>query len=498
VGAARTSRSRAARQFLGIAVVSRYDLVVIGGGTAGMTAAVGAAGLGARVLLAEVDRTGGDCLWTGCVPSKSLIAAARRAHEMRTADHVGLAPAEPAVDLARIMARVRDVIATIEPHDAPARLVRDGVEVAAAHARFVRPGCIAVGERRVRYRAALIATGAAPAVPPVDGLAAAEPLTSDTLWGLQELPARMVILGGGPTGCELGQAFARLGSAVTIVEMADRLLPQADPMAGTLIADVLHREGGTVATASRAVSVADGRLRVVGPDGAVASLAFDRLLVAAGRSPHTADLGLDRVGVATDAHGFVRVDDTLRTTGRNIFAAGDVTGRMPFTHVAGAHGSLVATNALFGLRRAIREEQIPWTVFTDPEVAHVGLTEAAARRRWGDAATVVRHDYSRVDRAATDAHATGAVMLIGDPKERLVGATIVAGSAGESVAELVAWLRQGARLRDVAAAVHAYPTMTEGPWRAAFEHLRARYLSPRVRRWTRPLLTTLRYLDAPR
>jgi pyruvate/2-oxoglutarate dehydrogenase complex dihydrolipoamide dehydrogenase (E3) component len=335
-------------------------------------------------------------------------------------------------------------------------------------------------------------------VPPVDGLAAAEPLTTDTLWELQELPARLVILGGGPIGCELGQAFARFGSAVTIVEMADRLLPQADPVAGTLIARVLRREGVTVATASRAVAVASGRLRVVGPDGAAATLPFDRLLVAAGRSPRTSGLGLDHVGVATDAYGFVRVDDTLRTTGRNIFAAGDVTGRMPFTHVAGAHGSLVATNALFGLRRPIREEQIPWTVFTDPEVAHVGLTEAAARWRWGDAATVVCHDYSHVDRAATDAHATGAAMLIGDPRGRLVGATIVAGSAGESMAELVAWLRQGARLRDVAKAIHSYPTMTEGPWRAALGHLRARYLSPRVRRWTRPLLATLRYLDAPR
>jgi pyruvate/2-oxoglutarate dehydrogenase complex dihydrolipoamide dehydrogenase (E3) component len=479
-------------------VMSRYDLVVIGGGTAGMTAAVSAAGLGGRVLLAEADRTGGDCLWTGCVPSKSLIAAARRAHEMRTADRVGLTPTEPDIDLARIMARVHGVIAMIEPHDAPARLRRDGVEVAMSHARFVRPGVIQVGDRLVRYRAALIATGAAPALPRVDGLETAGPLTSDTLWQLEELPARLVILGGGPIGCELGQTFARLGSAVTIVEVAERLLPQADPLAGSLIADALRRDGVDVRTAARAERVADGRLIVTGPDGVAAALAFDRLVVAAGRSPRTAGLDLDRVGVATDAHGFVQVDDTLRTTGRNIFAAGDVTGRMPFTHVAGAHGSIVVTNALFRLRRAGREDQIPWTVFTDPEVAHVGLTEAAARQRWGAAVVVVGHDYGRVDRVATDAHAAGGAVLIGDPKERLVGATVVAGSAGESMAELVAWLRQGARLRDVAAAIHSYPTMSEGPWRAALEHLRGQYLSPRVRRWTRPLLTALRHLDAPR
>lgn len=486
------------RQFPGAAVVSRYDLVVIGGGTAGMTAAAGAAGLGARVLLAEADRTGGECLWTGCVPSKSLIAAARRAHEMRTADRVGLAPVEPAIDLARVMDRVRDVIATIEPHDAPERLRRDGVEVVAARARFVAPGSIDAGGRHVRYRAALIATGAAPALPPVDGLEAAGPLTSDTLWELRELPARLVILGGGPIGCELGQAFARLGSAVTIVEIADRLLPQADPAAGALIADALGRDGVDVRTAARAVAVADDRLTVVGPGGATTPVAFDRLLVAAGRSPRTAGLGLDRVGVATDARGFVDVDDTMRTTGRNIFAAGDITGRMPFTHVAGAHGSLVVTNALFRLRRTISEDQIPWAVFTDPEVAHVGLTEAAARERWGDAAVVVRHDYSRVDRAATEAHTAGFATLIGDPKQRLVGATIVAEAAGESIAEMVAWLRQGARLRAVAGAIHAYPTMTEGPWRAALDHLRTRYLSPRVRRWTRPLLAALRHIDAPR
>jgi pyruvate/2-oxoglutarate dehydrogenase complex dihydrolipoamide dehydrogenase (E3) component len=478
--------------------VTRYDLVVIGGGTAGMTAAVGAAGLGARVLLAEAERTGGDCLWTGCVPSKVLIAAARRAHDMRTADRVGLTPVEPDVDLGRIMGRVRDVIATIEPHDAPARLRRKGVEVVRAHGRFARPGSIAVGDRRVRYRAALIATGSTPALPPVDGLEAAAPLTTDTLWDLDELPARLAILGGGPTGCELGQAFARLGSAVTIVEMADRLLPLAEPRVGALIADVLHRDGVEVRVSTRAVRAAADRLIVAGPDGADAALRFDRLLVATGRRPRTAGLGLDRVGVRTDDRGFVEVDDTMRTTGRNIFAAGDITGRMPFTHIAGAQGNRVVGNALFRLRRSLDEDRIPWTIFTDPEVAHVGLTDAGARRRWGHDAIVTSHDYTEVDRAVTQAQTTGFATLVGDPKGRLVGATIVAESAGESIAELVAWMRSGARLGDIGAAIHAYPTLTEGPWRAALEHLRRRYLSPQVRRWTRPLLGALRHIDVPR
>ena len=478
--------------------MTRYDLVVIGGGTAGMTAAVGAAGLGARVLLAEAERTGGECLWTGCVPSKALIAAARRAHDMRTADRVGLIPVTPDVDLARIMGSVHDVIATIEPHDSPARLRRKGVEVVRAHARFLRPGSIAVGDRRVRYRTALIATGSSPTVPPGDGLEAVAPLNTDTRGALDELPERRVILGGGPVGCELGQAFARLGSAVTIVEMADHLLPLAEPPVRALIAEVLRRDGVDVRTSARAVRVTGGCMVVAAPDGADATLGFDRLLVATGRRPRTARLGLERVGVATDDSGFVIVDDTMRTTGRNTFAAGDVTGRMPFTHVAGAQGGLVVANALFRMRRTSDEDHIPWTVFTDPEVAHVGLSEEDARRRWGNDAIVTSHAYTEVDRAVTQAHSTGFATLVADPKGRLVGATIVAESAGESIAEVVAWMRTGARLGDVGAAIHAYPTLTEGPWRAALEHLRGRYLSPRVRRWTRPLLGVLRHLDVPR
>jgi pyruvate/2-oxoglutarate dehydrogenase complex dihydrolipoamide dehydrogenase (E3) component len=268
--------------------VKRYDLVVVGGGTAGMTAAVGAAGVGARVLLAEQERTGGDCLWTGCVPSKSLIAAARRAHDMRTADRVGLSPVEPEVDLERVMDRVHDVIATIGPHDSPERLRAQGVEVVQARASFERPGVVRVGDRPVRYRAALVATGSTPALPPVDGLAEAEPLTSDSLWGLRELPQRLVVLGGGPIGCELGQAFARLGSHVTIVEMADRLLPPAEPEAGELVAQVLRREGVDVRTATRAVRARQGELVVAGSDGTTSTLAFERLLVGDGRSPRTA------------------------------------------------------------------------------------------------------------------------------------------------------------------------------------------------------------------
>lgn len=477
--------------------MSRYDLVVIGGGTAGLTAAVGAAGVGARVLLAEEHRTGGDCLWTGCVPSKALIATARRAHAMRTADEVGLDPVEPTVDLSRVMARVHETIATIEPHDSPARLRREGVEVVDARARFLAPGRIDVGGRTVSTRSTLLATGSRPVLPPVEGLAEADPLTSDSLWDLGERPDRWVVLGGGPIGCELGQAFARLGSQVTIVEMADRLLPTTTPEAGHALARALTAEGVDVRVGTRAVKVGRGEMVVAGPGGRDV-VTFDRVLVAAGRRPVTGDLGLDRVGVDTSDSGHVVVDDTMRTTAAHVFAAGDSTGRMPFTHVAGAQGSLVVTNALFGLRRALDLDTVPWAVFTDPEVAHVGLSPADARARWGDDALVERFDHGGLDRAVTDGDTRGLAILVADPRQRLVGATLVGEAAGESIAELVAWIRTGGTLRDLASAVHAYPTMTMAPWHAALEHLRTRWLSPAVRRTARPVLFTLRHTSRPR
>lgn len=477
--------------------MSRHDLVVIGGGTAGLTAAVGAAAVGARVLLAEQHRTGGDCLCTGCVPSKALIATARRAHAMRTADAVGLDPVEPVVDLARVMQRVHDTIATIEPHDSPDRLRREGVEVVEARAEFVGPGRVSVGGRVVETRSVLVATGSHPVLPPVDGLAEARPLTTETLWDLRELPRRLVVLGGGAIGSELGQAFARLGSQVTIVELADRLLPTATPEVGEILARAFADEGIEVRVASRAVKVGEDEVVVDGPGGRDA-IGFDRLLVAAGRRPRTTGLGLDRVGVETTASGHVLVDDTLRTTAPHVFAAGDVTGLMPFTHVAGAHAGLVVTNALFGLRRTLDHTRVPWAVFTDPEVAHVGVTPEQARARWGDEAIVVRFDHATLDRAITDGDTRGGAIVVADPKQRLVGGTLVGEAAGESIAELVAWIHAGATLRQVGEAVHAYPTMSMAPWQAAREHLRERFLSPTVRRASRPVLFTLRHLSRPR
>ncbi len=472
---------------------ARYDLVVLGGGTAGLVSAMIAAGAGARVALIERERTGGDCLWTGCVPSKSLIAAAGLAHRMRHADAVGLAPVDPQIDFERVMGHVSRAIATIAPHDSPQRLRAAGVEVIAAEGRFVAPGRIDVAGRTLRWRTAIIATGSQPLLPPVDGLADAQPLTTDSVWSLRELPGRLAVLGGGPIGCELAQAFARLGAHVTIVEMADRLLVKEEPCASALIAERLRGEGIDVRTATRATAVGEGELLLDNGD----SVAFDRILVAAGRAPRTTDLGLDSVGVEVDARGAVIVDGRLRTSGRGIFAAGDVTGRLAFTHVAGHHARVATPNALFHTRSKV-SGTIPWVTFTDPEVARVGLSEEQARERWGDRVQIAQFDYAGSDRAITSGEAYGFAKLVADNRGRLVGATVAAPGGGETIAELTAWIVQGAKIDAVSRTVHAYPTLGEGPARAADEHVAARYASPRMRAIARPVLAALRALDRPR
>ncbi|MDP9023736.1 MAG: FAD-dependent oxidoreductase [Actinomycetota bacterium] len=481
-------------------MTTRYGLVVIGGGTAGLVAAVGAAGVGARVALIERDRTGGECLWTGCVPSKSLIAAADLAHRMRGADAVGLDPVEPQIDFGRVMARVHAARERLAPHDSPERLRDEGVEVIHGHARFAGPGRVVVGERILRYRRALVATGATPVVPPLDGIDRANVLTTDDVWDIAELPSRLVVLGGGPTGCELGQAFARLGARVTIVEMTDRLLRREDPEASRLVAERLRSESVDVRLGARATGIdhdgGEHRLEIH-QDGRAGAVPFDRLLVAVGRQADVDGLELDSVGVETADDGSVAVDDTLRTTGRGIYAAGDVTGGPPFTHVAAYQAGLVVTNALFHLRRKASYADVPWVTFTDPEVGRVGRTEKQARDRWGQSAIVRRFDCAELDRAVCAGRAYGFVKLVADPRGRLVGATVAAPWGGETVAGIATFMRQGATIQDISQTVHPYPTFSEGARWAAIEHVRDEWLSERVRRVTRPVLRLLRAVERP-
>jgi pyruvate/2-oxoglutarate dehydrogenase complex dihydrolipoamide dehydrogenase (E3) component len=439
------------------------DLAVLGGGTAGLTAAIGAARQGARVVLVERERTGGDCLWTGCVPSKALLAVAERAHLARSSAHLGVA-ADVQVDLAAAMRHVRGAIATIAPHDSPERLRREGVQVVLGTGRFVGPDRLEVDGRSLRFRHAMVATGAAPLVPPIEGLEDVDPLTTDTLWDRREPPQRLLVLGGGPIGVELGQAYARLGVAVTLVELADRLLPREEPSASQIVHAALTADGVDVHVGSRALRVGsdpEGPHLVVEQHGEHRRLAFGDLLLAVGRRPRTAGLGLDVAGVALDEQGAVAVDDRLRTSNPRIYAGGDVTMRLPFTHTAFAHGATVVQNALFGLRRRVDHERIPWVTFTDPEVARVGLSAAEARERFGDRARVRVSHHRDLDRAVTAAATTGSATLVGDPKGRLVGATVVGPRAGETIGEVVAWMAGGAKLATIVRSTHAYPTWSQ-------------------------------------
>jgi pyruvate/2-oxoglutarate dehydrogenase complex dihydrolipoamide dehydrogenase (E3) component len=478
----------------------RYDLVVLGGGTAGLIASLYAARVGARVALVEqAEQPGGDCLFTGCVPSKSLIASARLAHDVRTADRLGLEPSEPGIDLARVMDRVQEVIRRAGARDTAEHLESEGVEVVRGLGRFARPGVVEAQGRELRFRAAIIATGSRPAVPPIPGLRAAEYLTNETVWDLRGLPSRLTVLGGGPTGCELGQAFARLGSRVEIVEAAPVLLPAEDSEAGRFIAETLAREGvglelGAPVTRVELQDGGGGGVLVAGQR----RIAFERLLVALGREPAGHGIGLEKVGVDLDERGFVKVDARLHTTGDRIWAAGDAVGGMYFTHVAGHQGVTAMANALFRARRSFDYSQVPRVTFTDPEVAGIGLSAAEARERLGRDPLVLRHDYAESDRALTAATARGFAKLVTGRRGRLLGATVVGPAAGESIAELGALIRQGGTAADLSQAIHAYPTYSEGPARAAEQWWSHRYLTPRGRRLLRPLLATLRAVDRPR
>ena len=457
-----------------------------------------AAGAGARVTLAESVRTGGDCLWTGCVPSKSLIAAAEMAQRIRESGRLGIDAGEPRVDFERVMAHVDAARARIAPHDSPERLRAEGVEVIEAAARFCGPGRIDLGGRGLTYRTAIIATGSRPALPPIEGLAEAHPLTSDNVWDLRELPRNLVVLGGGPIGCELGQAFARLGSEVTLIEASDRLLPREEPEVAALVADRLRAENVDVRLGAAATAVrAGGETTEVEVESATGkqSITCDRLLVATGRRPTTSRLGLNAVGVETTESGAVVVNSRLRTTAPRVYAAGDVTAAYPFTHVAAYHARVASLNALFGLRNRVDYRAVPRVTFTDPEVASVGMSELQARDRWGARARTVGHDLANLDRAIAADRLHGFAKLVGDPHGKLVGATVVGPAAGESIAELSARIAAGDGIGSVSTAVHAYPTFTESAARAADDYQRERYATPRVRALTRPLLAVLRLLD---
>ncbi|MGW0734763.1 dihydrolipoyl dehydrogenase family protein [Streptomyces sp. NPDC002851] len=449
--------------------MSTYDLAVIGGGSAGLTAARTAGRFGARTLLVERDRLGGDCLWTGCVPSKALLHVAAEVRAARGVGAFGLRAASGPADLAAVFVQVKEAIAAIEPHDSAESLAPLGVEVASGPAVFTGPRTLTAAGKETSFRYAVIATGSSPTLVPVPGLAEASPLTSDSVWDLAELPDRLVVLGGGPIGCELGQAFARLGSRVTVVEALERLLPREEPQASQVVRAHLEAAGVTVLTGYRAVKVANGALH--GPGG---QLPYDALLAVTGRRGNTAGLGLRAAGVELDERGQITTDDRLRTSNPRIYAAGDVTGKSAFTHLGGVQGGAAATDALLGVRRRIGYDAVPWVTFTDPEVARVGPTAAEARSTYGDKARVRTLEHDRVDRAVADGRADGFTTLVLGPRGRIVGATVVAPRAGETIAHLAAAVRLGWTPAQYARTVHPYPTYADGPWHAALLDVYAR------------------------
>jgi pyruvate/2-oxoglutarate dehydrogenase complex dihydrolipoamide dehydrogenase (E3) component len=475
----------------------RYNLVVIGAGTAGLITAAVASGLGAKVALVERALLGGDCLNVGCVPSKAVIRSARRAHEARAAAALGLHLAPGAdVDFAAVMGRMRGIRARISEDDSARRYQHElGADVFLGAARFAGPDVVEVDGARLRFRRAVIATGARPVEPPVEGLADAGYLTNETVFQLTARPRRLAVIGGGPIGCELAQAFRRLGSEVVLFHDAGHVLNREDADAAAVVQAALAREGVELVLGCRIHKVAAGAggksLRFSCEGGGERERVVDEILVGAGRAPNVEGLGLDTVGVAFDARRGVHVDDRLRTTNRRIFAVGDVAVDWKFTHAADAAAKIVVQNALFFRRLRLSDLVMPWCTYTDPEVAHVGIQEHEARAR-GIALDTFTIPLERVNRAVCDGESEGFVKVhVRRGGDRILGATIVASHAGEMIPSLVLAMNAGLGLARLASAIHPYPTQAEGIKAAANAYLRTR-LTPRVARLFRRFLAWTR------
>ena len=464
----------------------RYNLVVLGAGTAGLVTAAVAAGLGARVALVERHLMGGDCLNVGCVPSKALIRASRLVAEARRAAEIGLpAPRDEDVDFGAAMQRMRAIRARIAREDS-ARRYRDelGVDVYLGEGRFEDAGTVRVEGRRLRFRRAVIATGARAAVPPIEGLAAAGYRTNETIFELTERPRRLGVIGAGPIGCELAQAFRRLGCEVLLVDQSPRILPREDADAAAIVLAALRREGVRLELGAALEKVERrGALRVLrlARDGVGLELEVDEILVGVGRAPNVEDLGLEAAGVDFDPRRGVHVDDHLRTTNRRIYAAGDVCMDWKFTHAADAAAKLVVQNALFLPTKRLSSLVMPWCTYTDPEVAHVGLSEEEAAAR-GTPVDVWRTSLHEVNRAVTDGEEEGLVKIqVARGRDRILGATIVASHAGEMIGEVSLAIAARLGLGALLNLIHPYPTQAEGIRRAAAAHARSR-LTPRLAR----------------
>ncbi len=464
-----------------------FDLIVIGGGAAGLTVAAGAARLGAKTMLIEKEEVlGGDCLHHGCVPSKTLIRTARLYHEMKRVHEYGLPRVElPPVDFKGVRERIRSVIATIQQHDSPERFCSLGARVEFGHPEFVDDHTVKVNSKRWTADKFCIATGSSPAVPPINGLDSVDFLTNRTLFSLDFLPPRLVILGGGPIAVEMAQAFARLGSRVTVVQRSGQILKKEDQDMAAEVQRILESDG----VEFRLNSVLEGVerngqgvvVKVKGKEGGgVEAIEGDAVLVALGRSPNVEELGLGNAGVEYGTRGII-VDARLRTSRRHIFAAGDVIGEYQFTHAAGYEGSVVVANAVFRIPRKVDYSHMPWCTYTDPELASIGLNEKTAKEQ-GVEYHVWEERFQDNDRAVCEGASQGKVKMLLDDSGHLLGVQILGPRAGDLLSQWISVFAGKVKVSTVAAAVHPYPTLGENNKRVAGAFLSERLFSDTIKK----------------
>lgn len=474
----------------------RYNLVVIGAGTAGLVTAAGAAGLGAKVALVEKHLLGGDCLNVGCVPSKALIRCARASADVSNAGEFGIrVPEGVEVDFAHVMERMRELRARISAHDSARRFQELGIHVFLGQARFSSLNTVEVGHHTLRFKKAVITSGARPVEPAIEGLAEAGYLTNETVFSLTKRPEHLVVIGGGPIGCELAQAFRRLGSQVTIIEMGKQFLPREDPDAASILEATFQREGIRVLLGTRVerVSLSNGKKNIqVEKEGHVEIIEADEILVGVGRAPNVEDLNLTKVGVDYDKMKGILVNNYLQTTNPNIYAAGDICLNYKFTHTADAAARIVIQNALFWGRKKLSALTIPWCTYTDPEIAHVGMYERDAEKR-GIAVQTFTRELQDVDRAITDGEEEGFVKIhVKKGTDRILGATIVARHAGDMISEITLAMVAKIGLGTIANAIHPYPTQAEAIKQAGDAYNRTR-LTPFVKKIFRAFLAWQRW-----
>jgi pyruvate/2-oxoglutarate dehydrogenase complex dihydrolipoamide dehydrogenase (E3) component len=472
----------------------RYNLVVIGAGTAGLVTAAGAAGLGAKVALVERGLMGGDCLNVGCVPSKALISAARQAASIRDARHYGIQSTSPNVDFAEVMERMRRLRASISPHDSAKRFSDLGIDVYFGQGTFTSSSTVIVGDQTLHFKKAVIATGARAAELPIPGLKDAGYLTNETVFSLPELPRRLIVIGGGPIGCELAQSFARFGSQVTLIEQSSHIMSREEDDAALIVQNAMQKDGVEIVLEAKVIRVErDGtdRVVVVARNGGERRMSGDQILVGIGRTPNLDGLGLEAVGVSAHPQRGVEVDDRLRTTNSNIYAAGDVCSKYKFTHSADFLARIVIQNSLFMGRAKASKLIIPWCTYTSPEVAHVGIYPNEAADKGVELSTFTQ-PLSGVDRAILDGEVDGFVRVhCKKGSDRILGATIVAAHAGDMIGEIVLAMKHRIGLGKIASVIHPYPTQAEAVRKLGDQFNRTK-LTPAVKslfdtwlRWTR-------------